>query len=462
VSKRVLVVDDDASIRESFEYHLGRAGYEVASAGSAEAALGMLAELEPGVVITDIRMPGMDGLELLQRIHAAAAETDVLVITAHEDMRTASAAMREGAYDYLVKPVDLGRIETLVGRCFNDRRLRRRSQQFALEAAEPYSLDQLVGRDPRMIEIYKLIGTLAGNPAPVLIQGETGTGKELIARAIHFGSPSAAEPFVAVNCTALTETLLESELFGHVRGAFTGAVSDHKGRFELAGAGTIFLDEIGDTSLAFQAKLLRVLEERSFYPVGGERPRRTEARVMAATNQPLEQLVAERRFRDDLYFRLRVVAITVPPLRERVTDIPLLANHLLARISRDLHKDVRLLADNALNALLVYPWPGNVRELENTLTRAVVLARGPIVTQELISLGPAGAEMTPVADSEEVARDDTLDAVERAHVAKILRQVGGHKRKAVDILGISRPRLDRIIVRYGLDVTRRDVPGNDS
>jgi DNA-binding NtrC family response regulator len=404
----------------------------------------------------------MDGLDLLRQIRSAVPEIDVLVITAHEDMQSASRAMREGAYDYLVKPLDLDRIEALVERCFRDRKLRHRSRQLAEEAAEPYALDQLVGRDPRMIDIYKLIGTLADNPAPVLIQGETGTGKELIARAVHFGSRSADEPFVGVNCTALTETLLESELFGHVRGAFTGAVADHKGRFELAGAGTIFLDEIGDTSLSFQAKLLRVLEEKEFYPVGGERPRRTEARVMAATNQPLEELVRNGRFRDDLYFRLKVVEITVPPLRERRDDIPLLVEHLLARISRDLHKDVQMIADDAMHALLSYPWPGNVRELENTLTRAVVLARGPAVTRELISLGPGGrGEGGGLESAEGEPGDETLDAMERAHVARVLSRVGGHKRKAVEILGISRPRLDRIIAKYGLEVTKRDLPGNE-
>jgi len=462
VSKRVLVVDDDASIRESFEYHLGRAGYEVALADEARRALELLPEFEPGVVITDIRMREMDGLELLRRVRAVAPETDVLVITAHEDMRTASAAMREGAYDYLVKPVDLERIETLVDRCFRNRLLRQRSRQLTEDAAGPYGLDQLVGRDPRMIEIYKLIGTLADNPAPVLIQGETGTGKELIARAIHFGSRSAAEPFVAVNCTTLTETLLESELFGHVRGAFTGAVADHKGRFELAGAGTIFLDEIGDTTLAFQAKLLRVLEERQFYPVGGERPRRTEARVMAATNQPLEAFVQARRFRDDLYFRLKVVEIRMPPLRERAGDIPLLASHLLGRICRDLHKDVHVIADAAMEVLVAYAWPGNVRELENTLTRAVVLARGPVVTPELVSVGTAVGAVGGDAAGEGLGTEATLDAIERAHVEAILRRVGGHKRKAAAILGVSRPRLDRIIAKHGLDVTKRDLAGNGS
>jgi DNA-binding NtrC family response regulator len=466
MNKRVMVVDDDDSIRETFQYHLERAGYEVTTAATGEEGLGLLSEVEPGVVITDIRMPGMDGLELLGRIRKASPETDVLVITAHEDMKSASQAMREGAYDYLVKPLDLDRIEALVDRCFRDQRLRHRSEQLAEEAAEPFALDQLVGRDPRMIEIYKLIGTLADNPAPVLIQGETGTGKELIAQAIHFGSRRAEEPFIAVNCTALTETLLESELFGHVRGAFTGAVAHHKGRFEMAGAGTIFLDEIGDTSPSFQAKLLRVLEEREFYPVGGERPRRTEARVMAATNRRLEMLVKEGSFREDLYFRLKVVEITVPPLRERRGDIPLLAQHLLARIGRNLHKDVRIISDQAMTLLMNYAWPGNVRELENSLTQALVLARGPVVTPEVLSLGrgdegrdPAAGTPTPMPRA---AADQRLDTVERDHVAEVLRRVKGHKRRAVEILGISRPRLDRIIAKYGLEVTKRDPRGNDS
>ena len=460
--KRVLVVDDDESIRETFLYHLDRAGYDVAVAATAEEALGRLAEVEPGVVITDIRMPGMDGLELLARIREASPEIDVVVITAHEDMQSASQAMRQGAFDYLVKPLDLDRIETLVERCFREKRLRVRAGAMTWASEEPSPGHHLVGRDPRMIEIYKLIGKLADNPTPVLIQGETGTGKELIARAIHNGSRSAVEPFVAVNCTALTETLLESELFGHVRGAFTGAVTDHKGKFDLAGAGTIFLDEMGDTSLTFQAKLLRVLEERAYYPVGGERLRRTDARVIAATNKSLERLVGEGSFRDDLYFRLRVVAITVPPLRERPGDVPLLADHLLRRIARNLHKDVRVISDDAMEALKAYPWPGNVRELENTLTRAAVLAPGPVLTRELISLGPtvepAGAAGSPGPES----GDGTLDEVERAHVASVLRRVGGHKRRAVEILGISRPRLDRIIAKYGLEVTKRDAEGNDA
>jgi len=444
MSDRVLMVDDDLSIRETFEHHLGRSGYEVRTAGGGEEALAIAADFAPGLVITDVRMPGMDGLELLRRLRAGGEDVDVAVITAHDDMRGAIAAMQAGAYDYLVKPLDLDRIDGMVRRCFRERLLRRRVHHLAGEAAEPFALESLVGHDPRMVEIYKLIGVLTGNRATVLIRGETGTGKEVIARAIHFNAVQPAEPFIAVNCTALTETLLESELFGHVRGAFTGAVASRKGCFELAGAGTIFLDEIGDTGLDLQAKLLRVLESREFYPVGGENPRRTEARVIAATHRPLEEYVASGRFREDLYFRLKVVEIAVPPLRERRGDIPALVERLLGRIGLDLHRRIDGVSEDALRSLVAYDWPGNVRELENTLTHAAVLSRGPVITADALSLGP-GPASAPRAGPH--ASDGSLDAAEWSHVERVLRQTGGNKRQAALILGISRPRLDRILAR---------------
>ncbi len=446
MSDRVLVVDDDLSIRETFEHHLGRSGFEVRIAAGGEEALAIAGDFDPGLVITDLRMPGMDGLELLRRLRTGGEDVDVAVITAHDDMPSAIAAMQAGAYDYLVKPLDLDRIDAMVGRCFRERSLRRRAHRLAAEAAEPFALASLVGHDPRMIEIYKLIGVLTGNRATVLIRGETGTGKEVIARAIHCNGPQSAEPFIAVNCTALTETLLESELFGHVRGAFTGAVAARKGCFELAGAGTIFLDEIGDTGLDLQAKLLRVLESREFYPVGGEQPRRTEARVIAATHRPLEDYVAVGRFREDLYFRLKVVEIRVPPLRERRGDIPALVERLLERIGRELHRSIDGISDEALRALVAYEWPGNVRELENTLTHAAVVSRGPVITAEALTLGrrPSAERGAPEGEP-----GDTLDAAELSHVERVLRQTGGNKRQAARLLGISRPRLDRILARRG-------------
>jgi two-component system response regulator AtoC len=377
------------------------------------------------------------------------------VITAYEDMETAVGAMRAGAFDYLVKPLDLDQIEIVMNRAIRDRQLRQRLDRIAEDEGRRSGLDQLAGRDPRMIEIYKRIGALSTNRATVLVRGETGTGKELIARAIHFNSPWASEPFIAVNCTAVPESLLESELFGHLRGSFTGAVANRRGRFELAGQGTIFLDEIGDIGPAFQAKLLRVLQEGEYHPVGSERPRKSEARVIAATHVPLEERVRAGTFREDLYFRLRVVELTVPPLRERREDIPILVDALTQRIRRRLHRPALTVSNSALGKLVMHDWPGNVRELENAILRTAVLSPSGV-------LGPEDF----VLDSHvrETAEDDgdTLDDAERRHVIAILRRTGGNKRAACRILAISRPRLDRIVARHKLMVTTHDNGGNDA
>jgi two-component system response regulator AtoC len=448
VRDRILVVDDHAAIRRTLERHLSRQGHVVATAGTAEDALAQLPEFAPALVIADIRMPGMGGIELLRRVRSLADDIDVLMITAHEDMATAVTAMKAGAYDYLVKPLDLDAIDQQVFRCLGERTLRRRVGHFSRVAVEMHGLANLVGRDPAMIDIYKLIGLLSENRATVLIRGETGTGKERIAQAIHVNSAHRDDPFVAVNCTALAENLLESELFGHVRGAFTGAVQSRKGYFELAGEGTVFLDEIGDMSLELQAKLLRVLDEGEFYPVGSEHPRSTRARVLAATHRPLERLVRDSRFREDLYFRMRVVEITVPPLRERKDDIPFLAQHLLGKIALKMHRSLDGISDAALRRLEDYHWPGNVRELENTLMRAAVLARSTVIDVDHISVGTMEVEdaWAPPAADEPVE----LAVVEAAHVRRILDRTGGNKRQAARLLGISRQRLDRLVKKHGL------------
>ncbi len=446
MSHRILVVDDDASIRETFEIHLERRGYQVRTAETGEKALNQMESFGPELVITDVRMPGLDGLELLKRVRDGS-DADVIVITAHESMESAVGAMKAGAYDYLVKPLDLKRIDHLLDQCFRDRDLRRKVDPTLERGSAEHAPHRLVGRHPSMIEVYKLIGVLAENRATVLITGETGTGKERIARAIHNSSKLASQPFIGVNCTAIPETLLESELFGHVRGAFTGAVGARQGYFELAKEGTIFLDEIGDTAPEFQSKLLRVLEEGEFFPVGGERPVRTGARVMAATQVPLEERVREGRFRRDLFFRLQVVEVKVPPLKDRREDIPLLAEHFLAKIGRELGQEEKKLSDSALRSLLDYDWPGNVRGLEHALTRAAVLARGPVLDRSHFELGTAGLDRDGGEDS-----DQSLEAAEARHVQAILRQAGGVKRKAAEILRISRTRLDRIIEKHGLEV----------
>jgi two-component system response regulator HydG len=458
VSRKLLLVDDDPAILVALEFHFLRTNFEVRTAGSAEEALGMLHEYRPDVVLTDVQMGGMSGLELLDAVNRGMPEVDVIVITGYEDMRTTIDAIRNGAYDYLVKPVDLDQLELVVNRCLRDRAARRRggggANNGATQAPEQ-GLDAGVGRSPAMIEIYKLIGMLSSSRTPVLIRGETGTGKELVASAIHNYSPWSGEPFVAINCTALAESLLESELFGHVKGAFTGALGDRRGKFELAGSGTIFLDEIGDTTPSFQAKLLRVLQSREFYPVGSERPRKTQARVIAATHRPIEELIRQNQFREDLYFRLRVVEINLPPLRERKEDIPILAEHLLARAARELGKDVRIIPPRVMQLLQAHTWPGNVREMENSITRAAVLAHGPALSPDHFALqGLPGADRADEGEREEIG---TLAQAQRRHVERVLAHTSGNKSRAARILGISRPRLDRLLAQYQAGITEVEV-----
>jgi DNA-binding NtrC family response regulator len=438
----ILVVDDDPSIRQALLNALA-SEFEVRAAETAERALALLAESAPDVVLSDVRMPGLDGLALLRLLKERAPSVDVVMMSAFDDMATVVAAMRGGAVDFLTKPLDLHDLRRVVRRVLDDRRIRERARRVAEGEAQALRLDELVGHDPSMIATYKLVGQVAATRATVLVRGESGTGKELIARAIHFNSADRAEPFVALNCTALPSTLLESELFGHLRGSFTGAHAARRGRFELAGRGTIFLDEIGDTSPEFQTKLLRVLQEQEYFPVGAERPERTEARVIAATHRNLEALVASGAFRNDLYYRLRVVEISVPALRERRGDIPLLARHLLTRASRAMHRSLPVLSEAAAAALQRHSWPGNVRELENCLTRALVVAGGDVIHPSHLFLSDPGAAVH--------GRLQTLDEVERAHVENVMAATGGKKAEAARLLAVSRPRLDRLLKRFGLD-----------
>ena len=439
MEKRVLLVDDDSAVRTALSEALGTAGFVVEVADSGTAALATIGKSGAGVVVTDVRMPDMSGLEVLRELRERAPDVDVILMTAFDDMPTVVEAMRHGAAEFLVKPLDLDELQRTLDKVFTDRSLRRRAKpsQPPFDAA-----NELVGRTPRMIDIYKMVGQAAATRATVLIRGESGTGKELVARAIHAHSSASKEPFVTVNCAALPSTLLESELFGHVRGAFTGAIASRRGRFALAGRGTIFLDEIGDTSLEFQTKLLRVLQNGDFQPVGSEETEHTEARVVAATHQPLESMIAERRFRKDLYYRLRVVEIVIPALRERVADIPLLAEHMLRRAATALSARPALLAPDGIARLMEHEWPGNVRELENCLMRALVVASGGVIHAEHLSIASPGA----IRD-ERVA---SLEELERTHVTRVLELAAGHKGRAADLLGVSRPRLNRLIEKYGL------------
>jgi DNA-binding NtrC family response regulator len=445
MKRSLLIVDDDPRVRASLPGAVKTEVAEVRVAEDAEQALAMMGSGPVDVVLTDVRMPGMDGLELLALLRERAPQVSVVLMTAYDDLPTVATAMREGAADFLVKPLELQQLRHVIRRVFEDREAaaaaREASSGNDSDRLEAVGSEALIGHDPAMIEVFKLVGRAAASRTNVVIRGESGTGKELVARAIHESSPYGDLPFVAVNCTALPSTLLESELFGHVRGAFTGASSDRKGRFALAGKGTILLDEIGDTSLDFQAKLLRVLQEHEFYPVGAERPERMEARVVAATHRDLERLVAEGEFREDLYYRLRVVEIFVPPLRDRPGDIPVLAEHLVRKASASAGRPAPALSDEALKALKTHTWPGNVRELENCLARAVVTATGHLIRPEHLEIRPR---------EEGVGAMDTLEAMERDHVARVLKAAGGQKSTAAEVLGVSRPRLDRLIDKYGL------------
>jgi DNA-binding NtrC family response regulator len=461
MTTNILIVEDDPSHLEILQRHLERCGYRVEAAESAEQALSRFSRFAPHLVLSDLRMPGMSGFELLRKLKSDAPDVAVVLMTAFDDMQTAIDAMKDGAYDYLVKPLDLERLEAIIHGALEQRRRNGDCRAAAARSPEPepppLASNDLIGRHPTMIDVFKVIGRVSASAAPVLIRGETGTGKELIARTIHENSSRAKLPFISVNCASLPETLLESELFGHVRGAFTGAQADRKGRFEMAGGGTIFLDEIGDTSLAFQAKLLRVLQEREYYPVGGEDPRRSEARVLAATHQPIERLVRDGEFREDLYFRLRVVEIVVPPLRERREDIPLLARHLVAKAAKLADRPTLRLPDDVIRRLVIHDWPGNVRELENTLMRAVVLAGGDSLTPDHLDFGAGSALLGSSTNGAGATGgsgelDHVLEMAEKAHVQRVLASTGGHKSRSAEILQISRGRLDRLIEKHGLVV----------
>jgi DNA-binding NtrC family response regulator len=436
---RVLLVDDDARVRATLGDALAEAGYAVRRASGGPEALELISAEQPDIVLSDVRMPSMDGLELLRLLRERVREADVVLMTAFDDMPTVVSAMRSGAAEFLVKPIDLDNLLGVLRRLLEDRAVRRRART---NGSAPAGVQGLVGRDPAMVLVYKRIGQAAGNRATVLIRGESGTGKEVIARAIHDSSDVARGPFVAVNCAALPQTLLESELFGHVRGSFTGAVGDRRGRFAQAGTGTIFLDEIGDTTPEFQTKLLRVLQAREYTPVGADRVERTDARVIGATHRNLEDLLATGAFREDLYYRLRVFEIVVPPLRERMGDLPQLAEQLILRVSAQAGVEPPTLSDAALKVLEAHSWPGNVRELENCLTRAVLLASGSVIRPDHISISSAREKVAPLA---------TLAEVDREHITRVLAAAGGNKSRAATILRVSRARLNRLLQRFGLE-----------
>ncbi|MCA1791213.1 MAG: sigma-54 dependent transcriptional regulator [Thioalkalivibrio sp.] len=448
---RILVVDDEPSLRTTLEAHLREIGHDVLAVESATAALNSVGRFAPDIVLTDVMMPGMSGIELLSHLREVTPGIDVVLFTGKGDARGAIDAIQLGASDYLTKPLCLDETEGVIDQCLLRRQRARAETAPAMSPSELDPAYGLVGSHPRMVEVYKSIGSVAraGAGAAVLIRGETGTGKELIARAIHMTSQRANGPFVAFNCAAVPESLLESELFGHVRGAFSGATMDRRGKFEAAAGGSLFFDEIGDTTPAFQAKMLRVLQEREFYPVGSDRPSQSDVTIIAATHRPLQDMVEEGTFRQDLFYRLQVLEIEVPPLRERRSDIPLLIRHLAARAAADARITPPVIPQKVIEELTTRDWPGNVRELENVIRRAVVMSRCSVLTVQ--DIGVCGIP-EPETEAALVTLSDVRASTERRHVQRVLYDADGNKSRAARILGVSRPTLNRLIRDYQLAV----------
>lgn len=470
----ILVIDDDPLVQHWFRREFEEAAFVIVPAAAAQEGLELINSRTPDVVMLDIMLPDLSGLETYQRIHDLDPKLPVIFITAGGESETAIEAMKLGALDYLFKPLNRTQVRSLVSRAIEIRRLMETPVQFqSTTVSEGSGSDVLVGRCPAMQEVYKAIGRVASQDVTVLIQGESGTGKELVARAIYQHSRRAGGPFLAINCAAIPESLLESELFGHERGAFTGADHRRIGKFEQSSGGTLFLDEIGDMSPPTQSKVLRVLQQQRFERVGGTETIETDVRIIAATNRDLERLVSQGRFRSDLYYRLNVVTIELPPLRERLTDIPLMLQHYLGRFSRDLRKSVTAISPESLDMLLSHHWPGNIREFQSVIKHAILHATGPVLLPDFMPdvvrgtrTRPSAVESTPqplgelwdryverrLSESAENLHAEMLDLVERHLLTAVLRHTGGNKLQAARILGLTRSTLRSKMAALGITI----------
>lgn len=447
--RKILIIDDEQSLLESLEMFLSEKGYLVSCATSASEGLEMNISFQPDVIILDVRLPDKNGLEIIEELQKKHKVKNIIIITAFHDMDTTIKAMKLGAMEYIPKPIDIEELEQAVERACKLGRSAREGDAISLDPSLTYEKGKIIGKSKIMKDIFKSIGILSENKVTVLIEGETGTGKELIARAIHYHSQNKDQPLLAINCSAIVGTLLESELFGHEKGAFTGAISTKRGKFELAGEGTIFLDEVSEIPIELQAKLLRFLQEKEFERVGGERSIKSYARVIAATNKDLWQMVNDGNFREDLYYRLSVASIKVPPLRERRSDVPLLIGYLLKKINSELHRNIKWVEEKATARIMAYDWPGNVRELENILTRAAIATQGDVILDESVS---------PLVDKKEhkhknkgdLSAIPSLQEVEKEHILRVLLRTNWHLAKTSDSLQISRSTLWRKIKEYGI------------
>jgi len=449
-SARILLVEDEANMVRTLTKILERKGYVVDAAGTGEAALGRLGEQGYDLVITDLNMPVMDGMQLLREMQARQLHPATIVLTGHGTIQTAVEAMKLGAGDYLIKPCHPDELLLVAARLLEVRELRREVTQLKRELRRFDRFGEIIGTSQPMQEIYRIIDAVSQNKSNVLISGENGTGKELVARTIHNKGPLAVRPFLAINCGALSETLLESQLFGHRKGSFTGAIDDHEGVFQAAAGGTLFLDEISEIPLPLQVKFLRAIQEKEVTPLGSTRPVRVDVRIIAATNRDLDDALRDGMFRTDLYYRLNVVPIHLPPLRERRQDIPLLVERFIQDFSGVYGVEPKRVTDPALQRILEYHWPGNIRELQNAIERAFALSAQPEITPENLPpavLRQAGGD--PAVDA--LTEPIPLDELERRNILAALHRSGGNKNEAARLLRIDRQRLYRKIEKYGLD-----------
>ncbi len=439
--KRILVVDDEFSVRDSLQHWFRKDGFDVELAENGQSALQALERKSFDVILADIKMPGMDGLELQQRIHQIDASLPVIMITAFASVETAISALKHGAFDYVTKPVDPDELSHLVSRALEQRRLQSENSQLRGTIDELVMPDPIVGQSPEMRRTLELVQRVAPTDSTVLIRGESGTGKELIARAIHDNSMRRYFPLVPVNCGSLPQDILESELFGHERGAFTGAQYRHKGKIEMADKGTLFLDEVGAIPPRMQIDLLRVLETKEVTRLGSSKPIEVDFRIICATNEDLEAAVREGRFREDFYYRINVFVTRLPPLRERTGDIPLLAEHFREKFSRQMDRRITGFEPAAMELLESHPWPGNVRELSNAIERAMVVGKPPHIRP---------ADLPIYTTRPDTAGGDSLSAVEHRHIASVLERTEGNVTRAAEILGVDRVTVYNKIKKYGL------------